>query len=55
MPKGSVSGPNLVLLFINDIHKSLKNIVIKVFADDTNCFLSGEGFSFLERRKQSNN
>ena len=39
----------LFLLFINDIHRSLDNIVIKLFADDTNCFLSGNDFSSLER------
>ena len=43
------SGTNLFLLFINDIHKSLNNTVIKLFADDTNCFLSGNDFSSLER------
>ena len=42
-------GPILFLLFINDIHKSLNNIVIKLFADDTNCFLSGNDFRSLER------
>ena len=37
VPQASVLGPILFLLFINDIHKSLNNIVIKLFADDTNC------------------
>ena len=45
----SVLGPILFLLFINDIHKSLNNTVIKLFADYTNCFLSGNDFSSLER------
>ena len=39
----------MFLLFINDIHKSLNNTVIKLFADNTNCFLSGNDFSSLER------
>ena len=31
------------LIFINDIHNALSNIINKLFADDTNCFLSGLG------------
>ena len=39
----------LFLLFINDVNKSLENIVIKLFANDTNCFISGNDFDQLER------
>ena len=49
VPQGSVLGPILFLLFINDIHNSLDNITIKLFADDTNCFVSGNDFNLLER------
>ena len=49
VPQRSVLGPILFLLFINDIHKSLDKIIIKLFADDTNCFISGNNFNQLER------
>ena len=39
----------LFLLFINYIHRSLSEITIKLFADDTNCFISDKGFNSLEK------
>ena len=44
----SLLGPIFLLLFINNIHKSLDKIIIKLFADDTNCFISGNNFNQLE-------
>ena len=47
--QGSVLGPMLFLLFINDIHRSRSEITIKLFADDTNCIISDKDFNSLEK------
>ena len=44
---GVSQGPLLFLLYINDINYSLNEVIIKLFADDTNCFFSGEDFDSL--------
>ena len=35
VPQGSVIGPVLFILYINDLPKCLKNCTCKIFADDT--------------------
>ena len=43
--QGSVSGTLLFRIVINDVQKSLSDIIIKLFSDDTNCFISCYYFS----------
>ena len=46
VPQGSVLGPLLFILYINDLPLHLKNILVKIFADDT--LLSISGYSYVE-------
>jgi len=39
IPKGSVLGPLIFVLYVNDIHNGLPDAKVKLFADDTNLFL----------------
>ena len=48
-PPGVNTWTNVISLFINDRNKPLDHIIVKLFANDTNCFISGNNFNQLER------
>ena len=39
-PQGSVLGPLLFLIYVNDIQSAVSSATVKLFADDTNLFFS---------------
>ena len=50
VPQGSILGPLLFFLYVNDMNLAVKSSVIHHFADDTNLLYSGK---FLKKIKTS--
>ncbi|MGK2862648.1 MAG: RNA-directed DNA polymerase [Chitinophagaceae bacterium] len=48
VPQGSVLGPLFFLLYINDISNAVPGDKLRLFADDTNLFLSGGDYKEIE-------
>lgn len=48
VPQGSILGPKLFILYINDICQVSKLLSLVLFADDTNVFCSGENLKKLQ-------
>ena len=49
VPQGSVLGPLLFLLYINDVHKAIKFCITRHFADDTNLLINNNSLKQLQK------